>query len=488
MKAGCSPMKALVPLILLSCSPAYPGSYRITDLLTGSSASNSRDAGWKPGQGIILEASGMEWMGCGKLAVCTRKGDVWIVDNALAKDPAKATFRLFARGLHEPLGLARDGDDILVAQRAEITRLQDRDKDGVADAYLTECSGWSVSGAYHAYVYGPEMDGLGRRWVTLNLDMGEHSNNSVGWRGWGGIIGEGHQFVPMACGMRSPSGLKANLAGDMFFTDQQGNWIPATPVYHLRKGVFYGNQEGLGCMKLPGSPMHFTPPKGNQLYPDALRSCPEFVPPAVWLPYNKMGRSATGLELIGCDGKFGPFDGQFLAGEFTNAAINRVFIEKVNGQYQGACFPFLDGFPSAVLRLKFSPDGTLFVGMSNRGWSSLGDRSYGLQRLDYTGEIPFAFKEMRAVRGGFEVEFTQPVPDGVGFSMYSFTYEYSNRYGGEEMDTRPNKLEAVHQPGRPKVYRLKVEGLRELYVYELHASVPGKGNLEAYYTLNSMAD
>ncbi len=106
----------------------------------------------------------------------------------------------------------------------------------------------------------------------------------------------------------------------------------------------------------------------------ALRSSTAFVPPAVWLPYNKMGRSATDLELIDCDGRFGRFDGQFLVGEFTNSGINRVFLEKVGGDYQGACFPFLDGFPAAVFRLEFAPDGSLFVGMTNRGWSSLGNR------------------------------------------------------------------------------------------------------------------
>ena len=352
-----------VPLVFLFHS-LFGESYKVTDLLTASSPNASRDIEWKPGDGIPLEVSGMEWMEGNKLALCIRKGEVWYYDTK------ENTYELFASGLHEPLGLLKDGEDLLVAQRTEITRLKDRDKDGIADAYLTESTGWSVSGSYHAYVYGPEVDGKGNKWVTLNLDMGEHTNNATGWRGWGGIIGEDRKFIPMACGMRSPSGLGANLAGDMFFSDQQGTWIPATPIYHLRKGVFYGNQEGLGSMKLPGSPMQFKPPPQNISYPEAIKQCKELVPPAVWLPYNKMGRSATDIEVIDCKGKFGPFDGQLLVGEFTNSAINRVFLEKVNGQYQGACFPFMDGFPSAVLRLKFSPDGTLFVGMSNRGWSS----------------------------------------------------------------------------------------------------------------------
>ncbi|HRQ90630.1 MAG TPA: hypothetical protein PLA50_17690, partial [Bacteroidia bacterium] len=185
-----------------------------------------------------------------RLAVAIRKGEVWFLDGVLG-DPSGVNYHLFASGLHEPLGLLRDGDDLLVAQRAEITRLRDTDRDGVADEYLTACDGWTVTGNYHAYTYGPERDRQGNLWVTLNLGMGDLADNAKGWHGWGGIIGADRRFEPKSFGMRSPSGLGANLAGDMFFSDQQGTWVPATPVYHLRPGVFYGNQESLGTLDLP---------------------------------------------------------------------------------------------------------------------------------------------------------------------------------------------------------------------------------------------
>lgn len=116
-------------------------------------------------------------------------------------------------------------------------------------------------------------------------------------------------------------------------------------------------------------------------YPEALRALPEMVPPAVWLPYHRMGRSGTDLAVCPAGGKFGPFDGQFFVGEFTDAKVSRVFLEKVAGEYQGAAFPFLAGFASGVVRLLFAPDGSLLVGMSSRGWSSLGTQAYGLQRV-----------------------------------------------------------------------------------------------------------
>ncbi|MEM9283625.1 MAG: hypothetical protein AAGA96_17525 [Verrucomicrobiota bacterium] len=470
--------------------------YEVTHLLTASSPSYSRSEEWKPGDGIALEISGMEWLG-DTLAVSIRKGEVWLIDHVLSGDPRELEYHLFASGLHEPLGVTRDGDDLLVSQRAEVTRLQDLDGDRVADAYLTECDGWGLSGNYHAYTYGPERDGEGQLWVTLNLDIGRDSlvDNSIGWRGWGGIIGKDGRFVPKALGMRSPCGLGANREGDMFFSDQQGNWIPATPVYHLREGVFYGSQKSLESLQQEDAPFRMELiPSANQLYPDALKSSPEFVPPAVWLPYNKMGRSGTDIELIEEGGKFGPFDGQLLVGEFTNTAINRVFLEKVNGEYQGACFPFISGFPAAVLRLNFAPDGSLAVGMTNRGWSSLGNRSYGLSLVRFGGETPFAIQEMRAKSDGFELLFTKPIEEtleGV-FSVQSYTYNYSSSYGGEEVDQMNHHIESVKLAPDGKTVRLTVADLRAYYVHELRADrLKAKDGSElmapdAYYTLNQI--
>ncbi len=469
-------------------------SYSVSELLTASSPSDSRSKEWKPGDGIPLEVSGMAWMG-DTLAVSIRKGEVWMIENALSSDGENLSYRLFASGLHEPLGLLVDGDDLLVSQRAELTRLKDRDGDGVADAYLTECDGWNVSGNYHAYAYGPERDGNGDLWVTLNLGMGDRADNEIGWRGWGGTVGKNGKFQPQAAGMRSPSGLGANLEGDMFFTDQQGTWIPASPVYHLRPRAFFGNQESLKNFESPSAPFQLESiPSPNQPYPDALKSVAEFVPPAVWLPYNKMGRSTTDIEVIDSGGQFGPFEGQLLIGEFTNSAISRVFLEKVGGEYQGACFPFLEGFPAAVVRLSFAPDGSLFVGMTNRGWSSLGNRSYGLSRVQFTGETPFAIREMRAVPEGFELEFTEPLdPKSIvpaSFEISNFTYEYSPSYGGDEIDTKKNPIRETRLSDDRNVVTLVVDGLRPLHVHELHLegvqSTTGQSlqSPRAYYTLN----
>jgi glucose/arabinose dehydrogenase len=438
----------------------------------------------------------MDWMPDGRLAVVTRKGEIWMLTGVLSGKPEEIVFHRFASGLHEPLGALSDGDSLLVAQRSEVTRLRDTNGDGVADEYRCEAGGWNVSGAYHGYAYGPKRDGKGNLWVTLNLDMGEHSDNTAPWRGWGGIIPPEGTFRPMAAGMRSPCGIGTGPEGEMFCVDQQGTWVPSTPIYHLRKGAFYLNPEGIAPEKLAGSPVKLSAKIPAKVpYPDAVKALPEMCPPAVWLPYNKMGRSGT--DLLWCDagGKFGPFDGQMLVAEFTDAKVGRVFLEKVEGEYQGAAFPFLEGFASGIVRLLAAKDGSLLVGMTSRGWSSLGNKSYGLQRVQWNGDAIFAIREMRAKPDGFELVFTQPVDpatatDPASYEMTRYTYLYSSAYGSDEIQTAPLRvLSATLAPDERSV-RLRVEGLRALFVHELHAPAlrsAGGAKLDhadAYYTLN----
>lgn len=477
---------------------AADATYTITDLLTASTTTASRSADWKPGQGITLEVSGMDWRADGKLAVCTRKGDVWVISNPHAAKAADVGYKLFASGLHEPLGLRVEGDSLLVMQRTELTRLRDTDGDGEADEYLTEAHGWNVSGAYHAYAYGPKRDSKGNDWMTLNIDMGDHSNNKIGWRGWAVIKGADGSIVPMCAGFRSPCGLGANREGDMFCVDQQGTWVPATPVFHLRKGVFTLNPEGLDSQNLPGSPLKLAAPVPNKVpYPEAIKAVPQMVPPAAWLPYNKIGRSGTDIVLCDADGKFGPFDGQLLIAEFTDAKINRVFLEKVDGEYQGAAFPFIGGFASGIVRLSFSKEGDLFVGMTSRGWSSLGTRAYGLQRVHWNEKTEFAIKEMRAQSDGFTLVFTEPVDAATAgnvasYTMSSYTYLYSSAYGSDEIDGQTLKITSAEVSADKLSVRLKVDGLRSLYVHELQADgvTNTKGSklahANAYYTLNKI--
>src|SRR5436190_8309929 len=103
---------------------------------------------------IVLEVGALETLPDGKLAVATRRGEVYLVDHPLANDPEQATFSLFASGMHEILGLAwRDGS-LYCVQRGEVTRIKDENGDGHADLFQTVSDNWGITGDYHEYAFG----------------------------------------------------------------------------------------------------------------------------------------------------------------------------------------------------------------------------------------------------------------------------------------------------------------------------------------------
>ncbi len=486
--------------------------YRIVSIMTPKAQTESRSQNWKPAPGdLVLEVSGIAVLDDQRIAVAIRKGEIWILDGVYDEPPKNVTYKRFATALHEPLGLIWKDGAFYTVQRSELTRIRDTDGDGTADEYLTVAKGWGVTGHYHEYAYGPKLDHEGNLWLTLNIGLGlkkEHKARAVKdptlgfaqgrWRGWGMKVTPDGELVPVCAGMRSPAGIGVNRAGDVFYTDQQGNWVATNTLHHMRKGAFFHHVEALASMSLPGSPIQGVKAIPNGLpFPEAIKQMPQLKPPAVWFPYKKAGQSTTDVMLDNSGGKFGPFDGQFFVGEFTQAAINRVFLEQVDGEYQGACFPFREGFASAVLRLAQGTDGSMFVGLTNRGWSSLGTASYGLQRLVWTGKTPFEIKEMRAKPDGFELVFTQPVDpktamDPRSYQMKSYTYTYHSSYGSDEILNRELPIEQITVSEDGTRVHLKVNDLRELYVHELVAAgVKNKAGQsllhpQAYYTLNKI--
>ncbi len=504
----------LVVFVSLSfCAMADEGDYyKLISVATSQVNTDSRSANWKPApDGLALEVSGMAVLDDRRVAVAIRKGEVWILDGVYDEPPNNVTYTRFASALHEPLGLLAHEGSLYTCQRTELTKMTDTDGDGEADEYLTVAKGWGVTGHYHEYAYGPKLDGNGNLWLTLNIGLGlkgDQLKRTVyeptlklrqgRWRGWGMKVTPDGTMIPVCAGMRSPSGLGANAEGDMFYTDQQGNWVGTNTLHHMRDGAFFHHAEALASMNQPGSPI-----RGVRSIPNgvpisqALAAFPQLKPPAVWFPYKKMGQSTTDIMLDESNGKFGPFAGQLFVGEFTQASVSRVFLEKVNGEYQGACFPFRSGFASAVLRLAQGADGSVFAGLTNRGWSSLGTASYGLQRLVWTGKTPFEIKEMKAKPDGFELVFTRPisresVTNPESFSMSSHTYLYHSAYGSDEIAKQDLTIQSAGVSEDGLRVRLKVKGLRPLFVHELRAdgvrSHDGEPLLhrQAYYTLNQI--
>ena len=105
--------------------------------------------------------------------------------------------------------------------------------------------------------------------------------------------------------------------------------------------------------------------------------------------------------------------------------------------------------------------------MTNRGWSSLGAKSYGLERVRYSGEAGFVIKEVRATPEGFALAFTEPVGEAGDVSVSSFTFRYSSAYGSPEIETKVHETTKRVDSDDRSIVHLKIAELRTLYVYEI---------------------
>lgn len=446
-------------------------------------------------ENIVLEVGGIAFNENGVLAASTRRGEVWRVTNPNSDNPS---FTRFAKGLHEPLGLAYKNGSYYLAQRGELTKLTDENNDGKADIYETICN-WPLAANYHEYAYGPVLLPDGNMLINLNLSWVGRGASLAKWQGWTLKVTPEGEIIPFATGLRSPAGLALNKNGDVFYTENQGDWVGSGRMTHLTSGDFAGHPEGLKWSGESGSPISLTmadikDEEFSTLY-DYAKDTEGVKPPSIWFPHTLMGISTSDIEVI--PENFGPFAGQLLVGDQGHSKIMRVFQEQIDGVYQGVCFGFVEGFSSGVLRMEWGPKETLYVGMTNRGWASTGKKPYGLQRLNWTGKTPFEMKKIEAKEDGFTITFTKPVnkrtaanPDS--YELTDFNYIYHHVYGSDAMMMEERTIYKVNVAQDGLSARLFVEGMRPGFVYEIKAEGIRSNDNESllhnfgYYTLNNI--
>jgi cytochrome c551/c552 len=449
---------------------------------------------------IYLEVGGLATMPDGRIAVSTRRGEIWIIENPYQKTNHQVHYKRFASGMHEVLGLAYRDGAFYCSQRGELTKITDTDRDGVADLYEPIYQ-FDISGNYHEYTYGPVFDKNGDMLVTLNLAwVGFGEGKFAKWRGWLVKIHPDGTLEPFAAGLRSPAGYSINDQGDIFYGENQGDWVGSGRVTHLAKGDFAGNPGGLKWAKEPNSPFRLTleeiQDNGAPMY-EAAAKVKNLKLPAVWFPHAIMGISTSDVLQDTTRGKFSPFPGQYFVADQGQSKIMRMGLEKVNGVYQGFCINYREGFQSGILRERFGLDGSMFVGMTSRGWGSTGKDEFGLQRLLWNGQMPFEIQEIQAKSDGFEINFTQAVDvasvkKAASYALRSYIYKYQHQYGSPIIELKNLKITGVEVSADKRKVRLVIEGLRQYFIHEFKLegirNEAGEPLLHetAYYTLNQI--
>lgn len=429
-------------------------------------------------EGFTPRVGGIDWLSDGRMVICTWDADgaVYLLEGTAGADPHRVRIKRFAAGLAEPLGLTVVEDRIYVLQKQELTELVDHDHDDVADEYRTVCGGWPVTSNFHEFAFGlVYQDGAFYANLAVAIDPGGRTTvPQVPGRGTVIRINLDGTYEFIAGGLRTPNGIGLGPEGELFVTDNQGDWLPCSKLLHVREGAFYGSR--------------LNPPGEFEVMP--------VTPPVVWLPHGEIGNSPSSPVEI----TLPPYTGQMLVGDVTHGGIKRVFVEKIGGEYQGCVFRFSQGLDAGVNRIAWGPDGALYAGGigSTGNWGQEGKKRYALQKLQPNGTSTFEMLAVRAKTDGLELEFTEPLATGEGWDPEAYyvsqwRYEPTQDYGGPKIDEqRVTVTSASVQEDRRRVF-LQTEGLQPGHVAYVRIVAPITSALEqklwsteVWYTLNQV--
>src|SRR5205807_726397 len=162
-------------------------------------------------------------------------GDVWVVSGVDSR-LEKLTWRRFATGLYQPLGLKVVDGKIVVLERGQLTRLHDANGDGEADFYECVNNDWHTGGGEHSYDTCLETDPAGNFYFFKTGDTDTPTGGCL-LR----VPKDGSRCEVVATGFRHPIGLGVSPAGIVTGADQEGNWMPATRIDQYKPGGFYGD-------------------------------------------------------------------------------------------------------------------------------------------------------------------------------------------------------------------------------------------------------
>jgi mono/diheme cytochrome c family protein len=356
----------------------------------------------------------------GRAAVVTFDGDVWLISGVSSASDS-LTWSRFASGLYEPLSLSIVGGEIFVFGREGIVRLHDLNNDGEADFYESFCDRiiQSIESREWAMDMVPRPEGGFYVAKGAALDAGPRTSDPVaeGFRAGsahGGAVIEvspdGEDVRVFASGFRQPFLGIHPKTGLLTASDQQGNFVPATPIYVVEEGGYYG---------VPAS-AHL-----NEPLPPPAR-------PLTWIPHSA-DPSAAGQAWATGDG-LGPLSGALIHFSYGLPGLFRAYVDSTGGVLQGAVSPLPGARDIPAMKGAVHPhDGLLYVA-GFQIWQSRAANVSGLLRMRYTG-LPSAVPTLvRAGEQGIVLRFdTELDLDAAqlpsNYWMRQWNYHRSPEYG-----------------------------------------------------------
>ncbi|HET9900753.1 MAG TPA: family 16 glycoside hydrolase [Actinomycetes bacterium] len=449
---------------------------------------NLRPPGFEP------KVTGLEWMGDDLLVLTwgdddgdpssvTAAGEVWKLTGVkTADDPTDVTATKIAESLREPMGIKVVDGALYISEKHQLSRLTDGDANGSYETKSTVTT-WPFDGNFHEFAFGLlYKDGFFYLNLSVSIDLGGATTVPQGSDDRGThlkINKDTGQIEYVAGGLRTPHGIGWGPEDEIFVTDNQGGWLPANKLIHIQPGKFYN---------------HFTTgPTGTPGRFDDERP----TPPALWLPHNEIANSPSQPMLI----PSGPFAGQMWIADVTYGGIQRAFLEKVEGEYQGAYFRMTQGLESGLTHMLLEDDGSIIVGGLGAGgnWGQTGKLQFGLQKLVPNNTETFDIQKMELVDGGFDLTYTKPLSDETvaelaeKYVAKQWTYVPTSAYGGPKVAEEDLTVTDASLSADRKTVTLQIEGLKPNRVVYVRSPRPftAQGgeellSTEAWYTLNKL--
>ncbi|MEE6310835.1 discoidin domain-containing protein [Plantactinospora veratri] len=440
---------------------------------------NLRPSGFEP------QVTGFDWLPDGRLAVLTwggsltTAGEVWLLGNVTGNtSPAQVTRTRVASGLQEPMGIKVVDGKLYVSEKHRLTELNDTNGDGVTDNYRTVAT-WPFGGNFHEFGFGLlYADGFFYLNLSVSINYGGATTDPqpAGNRGTTIRVNRSTGAVSyIAGGLRTPHGIGWGPEGGLFVTDNQGGYQPASKLLHIKQDRFFNHYLN------PAGPFDNNP----------------VTQPVIWFPQNEIGNSPSTPVML----TQGPFAGQMAIGDVTYGGLQRAYLEKVNGEYQGALFRMTQGLEAGVSEVSVGPDGALYTGGLHGGgnWGQEGKLSHGLQKIAPNGSTNFDMLAMRARSNGFEIEYTKPLSAATATALASkyrvkqWRYVPTAAYGGPKVDEETLSVSSATLSADGKKVTLVVNGLKAGRVVHVRSPRPFSASdgqalwsTEVWYTLNAI--
>ncbi len=361
----------------------------------------------------------------GRAAAVTFDGDVWLIDG-LGAELREVRWHRFASGLHEPQGLViRDGE-IFVFDRNGLWCLRDTDGNKEADVHQLFSNAFGQTAETREYAQALKLAPDGSFLLAKGGIQMSHlgKDNGAILR----IAPDGQSTHVIARGLRAPYLGVHPRSGVITASDQQGHYVPATPIHLIRENQFHGFLSSL----LP-----------EEKYPAPITE------PWVWIPYPVNASGASQAWLV--DARMGPLNETMIHFGYYRPEIFAVLSNPQRSPTQAAVvsvtrdlnFPPMSGAVNPI-------DGQLyFTGFQIFGSSA--PQISGLGRLRYTGAPATLPREVIALTNGiflcFDVKLDERTARDPGnYIAEHWNYRRTSGYGSPHFKLDGSKGQETQIP------------------------------------------